>query len=254
MQDKLIDYLEGTLSAAEVKKMDAVLESDEDLRQEMEALRATFQAMDEVEMVDPPASLKTSFHSFLEEEQARQLRQKDTPVRRLWRPMELGIAAAIALLILGTGMGILWQNNQKQQAQLSVLQEEVANTRKLLILSMLEQKSASDRIKAMNTVAPKEADPQIVQALIQRLEIDENVNVRIKAAEALANFPNQPKVVDVLVDALSEESVEVQIVLIDILVGIGAKQAVPAFEELMKKDGIMTIVKEKAADGVGKLI
>ncbi|MEN0004566.1 MAG: HEAT repeat domain-containing protein [Bacteroidota bacterium] len=252
VEDQLVDYIAGNLPPEAAKKVATALENDPVLQQEMEALRVVMTAIDEAKLEEVPGKVKNNFYAFLEEEQAAQL-HKVVPMRRRW--YEWAAAAAVALVLLGTSMGLLWQNNQQQQAQIDVLLAEVEQTQKLLILSMLEQPSASERIKAVNTVPAKVADPQIIGALIQRLEEDDNVNVQLKAAEALANFTNQEYVVAALTTALGRESQpELQIALIDILVEIGAKGAFKTLEELTEKEDVIDVVKAKAADGMGQLI
>ena len=145
---------------------------------------------------------------------------------------------------------------QIKQAELQQLRDEVLTTQKMLVLSMLNQSSASSRIKALNISAKKtQIDPQILDAFAHTLLHDENINVRMKAAEALAEQGNEPYVVAMLIKTLkTAKSPELQITLIDILVDLKAKDALGEFHELLQQDSLMEIVKTKAAYGVDALL
>lgn len=256
MTDKLIDYLEGNLPAAEVRQVEAELAKSEVLRREMQELRQLFQAMDEVPMERPSAQLSQRFHQFLAEAEHQHLQPKPAAkVFTLRRPEWLAVAAVI-ILAIGVGFGVLWQNNVRQQDQINSLVAEIETTRKMMILSMLQEQSASQRIKAVNTaVAERTADPQVVDALILTLLKDDNVNVRMKAAEALGGFANDRKVIAALTKALrTESSPEVQITLIDILTNLRAPEALDEFKTLMEQEELLDVVKNKAAHGVEVLL
>ena len=126
-----------------------------------------------------------------------------------------------------------------------------------MVLSMLEERSASQRIKALNTVQRESSsvDDQVIDALINALNTDDNVNVRIKAAEALLSFTDHPDVVPALIRSLhQQEHPEVQITIIEVLVASRAEDAVDDLQEIMEKEELMEVVRNKAAAGVERLM
>lgn len=252
--DQLIEYLEGTLPEAEARDVERQLADSEELRQELRDLEILLNTMDTVKMEHPSNQLSQQFRQFLAQEEQKVTKTKPEPSARVitLRRIEWSIAAAIALLAVGVAFGTLWQKNVRQQQQIDQLVAETENTRKMLILSMLQEQSASQRIKAMNTAVEERAThPQVIEALIQTLLVDDNVNVRMKAAEALGQFGQQKEVITALTKALrTEESPEVQITLIDVLTSLRAKEAMDEFKTLMKKDDLLDVVKNKAAYGV----
>lgn len=254
INSQLIDYLEGTLSDVESKALEAELAQSPELRRELQELEILLGLMDDVPLQQPSRHLSQHFRRFLAEEE-REAKimppQKSARIFTLYR-IEWSVAAAIVLLAVGIGFGSLWMRNQQQQDQINRLVAETENTRKMLILSMLQEQSASQRIKALNTaVEEQSADPQVIEALIQTLLVDDNVNVRMKAAEALGQFPRERQAITALTKALrTENSPEVQITLIDILTNLKAKEAIDEFKTLMKKEDLLEVVKTKAAYGV----
>lgn len=258
ISSQLIDYLEGKLSITNQRKLEELIAKDPSLEKELKELRLLFGQMDLMEDMEPPIKLKTRFENYLHRETLAHRAEK-SPVQKnsvfRLRKLDWSIAAAVAVLIIGIAFGNLWQKNRQQQAQINQLIANAESTRKILFLAMLDQNSASERIKALNAVNPSEGDPQILEALMNTLHYDDNVNVRMKAAEALAVFSNRKLVVDALIKALNtQENPEIQITIIDLLVEANAKRAVDGFQELLKRENLMDVVKSKAAHGIEKLL
>jgi len=259
-QDKtsiLIDYLEGRLPVEAQQRLEQELEQSEALRQELASLREVLTEMNQTQEEQPRPELRQRFYDFLEDQEKPVLKpEKTAPVFRL-RRAEWSVAAAIALLIIGIGFGTLWQRNLRQQEQINTLVSEIEQTRKMMVLSMLEESSASQRIKALNTVQeePRGADRQIIDALINTLNTDDNVNVRAKAAEALLNYTEYPGVIADLTRSLHlQEHPEVQVTLIEVLTASKAEGAMDEFERIIEKDEVHEVVKNKAAAGIQQLM
>ncbi len=253
---QLIDYLEGNLPAPQRQALERELAGSAELRRELEDLRTVLRDLEGVEEEAPPARLRDRFYAFLDEEKESSQAEARKHRFRLGAP-DWRIAAAVALLVIGVGFGALWQRNLRQQEQIQALVDEVQQTRKLMVLSLLEQNSASQRIKALNTVQRERPghDPQIVEALLRTLHTDDNINVRVKAAEALLEFADRPEVIDALVAALPrQEHPEVQITLIDVLVALKAKQAVDEFRHILEAEEKLDVVKNRAAAGIEQLM
>ncbi len=255
---QLIDYLEGTLPKTEVATLENELAQSPELRRELKELELLLQTMEEVPLEQPSGNLYRNFYQMLEAQQAPVLKPLKGKAARVVQLQKLQrfAAAAIILLAVGLGFGMLWYKNLNQQQQIDALVSEIQSTNKALVLNMLREQSASQRIKAVNTAMEGEViDPQVIEALIHTLHADDNVNVRMKAAEGLAQFAQEPEVVDALTQALKmEKSPEVQITLIDILTHLKAHKAKEEFKKLLKKKDVMEVVKTKAAYGMEVLM
>lgn len=261
MESLLIDYIDGQLSEQAQQEVEAHLQQSAEWRKAYLELKTVMREMAHTPQQQPSRQLSQNFYQLLSEEQEKLTPEespetKEAKVRPLLPKQMWQIAAAVALVVIGLGFGYLWQKNQQQQTTIGQLQREMQNTQKLLILNMLKQPSASERIKAVNiTTEEGTTDYSIIKALIQTLETDESINVRVKAAEALGQIGYTKHIADALVRNLQlQESPEVQIAIIESLVNLQAKQALPNLQKLLKQDSIMQVVKDQAALGIEKLL
>lgn len=255
----LMEYLDGTLSEDARQELEFQLKQDAELRQELATLKAVLTQMEQLPEEQPSVELDQRFNQYLLGEQSRlkspNWRGRIFSFHALPR-IELQAAAAIALLLVGLGFGWFWRVNQRQQAEIVALRDEMHSTQKMLVLSMLEQPSASERIQAVNVLEEqKHADPEVLKALIHTLTFDDMVNVRMKAAQALSTFADEPAARKALINSLSSESSpEVQITIIELLVELGDKRALPTLRSVSEDEKKMDFVRQQAASGVERLL
>jgi HEAT repeat protein len=126
----------------------------------------------------------------------------------------------------------------------------------MVMFSMLKQQSASERLKAVNYVKElNDPDPKVVAALLKTLNEDDNVNVRLAAARALAGFPAVDIAREGLINSLNKQTDPiVQLALIDIFVDLEEKRAVGQMEKLLKQSETLDVVKEEAQKGLQVLM
>jgi hypothetical protein len=103
--------------------------------------------------------------------------------------------------------------------EIHALRDEVRSLSRLVTLSLLKQDSASERLRGVSF--GREAgrgDDRVLQALLDTLRHDPDVNVRLAAVDALAPALGQPAVRGQLVlEVGAQRSPMVQIALIDML-------------------------------------
>jgi hypothetical protein len=79
--------------------------------------------------------------------------------------------------------------------------------RQNMVLTLISQSSATDRLKAVGyTSELLQADERVIKALLFTLNHDENVNVRLVAVEALSRFAADPGVREGLVRSIAQQS------------------------------------------------
>ncbi|MDZ7773598.1 MAG: hypothetical protein U5K31_12795 [Balneolaceae bacterium] len=79
--------------------------------------------------------------------------------------------------------------------ELQRLQSEVAQMRQVMMLNLIDNGSATERLKAVNISSElNEPEPRVREALIRTLNRDPNVNVRIAAVDALLMRASDPGV------------------------------------------------------------
>jgi hypothetical protein len=166
------------------------------------------------------------------------------------------VAAGFALLAVGVLGG--WMIGQQGTAQTEVaeLRQDIDEVKQMVALAQLRKESASERIMATYEFKKMDsASDEILDALIYTFNNDENPNVKNAAADALFKFGNHDKVRKAFINGLTRQSDPVlQIKLIDMLVELDEKRALPKLQEVMQEETHMMVVKQKAAQGMGKLL
>ena len=256
---QLIDYRAGTLPAAQVSEVEKQLATSEKWQTILAELDLLDDLMEQTPIVQPSTNSRQRFEQLLAAE------QQSIPIVNLNQSKKtftfsinqlLQVAAAIALLIMGVGIGTQFKNNQSQQMEIAALKSEMLGQKKLLALSLLQQTSASDRIKGVN-ISLKETrmDDQILYALIDRMNLDKNINVQLKAIEGLVQFGEHKIVITALIKALTKQkSPEVQIMIMEALVTLKVKDAYPQFQKILRDKETIDAVKNSAASGLEILL
>src|SRR5262245_23033599 len=118
------------------------------------------------------------------------------------------------------------------------LRDEVRDLRHMVALSLMQQQSASERLKGVSWSGRLEGpSDEIVTALLDTLKHDENVNVRLASIDALKRFAERDDVRRAAIDVLeSQRAPLVQMALIDFVVETQDRDAVTALRKLSDDD------------------
>lgn len=262
-QEKLIDYAEGNLSKKDKSFFESHLKDSKQLQEELEDYQLMSKAFGELEEHHPPAGMEIRFVEFLEKEKASFDKNSSSGIQRGIRIGWIQMAAAVALLLLGVFLGNEFCNNagstneaemKKFYAQNEEIKKELEENKKMMI-ELLEEKSTSRRISAVNySYQIEKGDDEIYQALIKAMNTDKSINVRLAAMEGLAKFGEDQKVRNALIQSLNlQTDPAVQINLINILVQLNEKNAIPQMEKIINNKDIDNKVKDEARFGIIKM-
>ena len=254
----IIDYIDDRLNTVDRETVEQELRANTDARRLYNELKEVMRAMDEAPVLDPPENLKRSFDNIISQE-LKGSRQAKTV---LFHPSFYRMAAAVALLILGAGIGY-WINKYNTQQEglrqlaheMEVARKQLDSTKQLMLGMLDNEQSASQRIRGLNVALelPK-ADKEIVDALFKTLHNDPNTNVRLAALDALARFQEDAGVRKQLIASLSRQrDPMVQIKLIQLMVEMKEKAAIDDLRDLVEDDATMKAVKDEAHSGILKL-
>lgn len=170
-----------------------------------------------------------------------------------------GAAFAVAMLVAGAAGG-RWllaprPAEQTTTGELSQLRGQVESLRQLVALSLLQEQSPSSRLRGVTySYQMAQPDREVTQALLHAVNHDSNVNVRLSAVDALAKFATDPNVRQALIDSLPvQDSPMVQIALIDLLVQLHARDAQSALQKLAQNASANDSVRQRAASAYEKL-
>ncbi|MBV6645616.1 MAG: HEAT repeat domain-containing protein [Cyclobacteriaceae bacterium] len=237
--EQLISFLEGDLDDIQRQQVEQLIHQDDRLQQRLEQLRSLLGHFEQATEYDPPADLKWSFQAMLESERPT--------VKPLIPKSWLQIAAAVILLVTGylAGRG----GSQTSSDDLLSLKAEVKNLQKAVMMTTLEDHSASDRIQAVGRIErlPTASDPKLIQALLKSLNTDKSPNVRYAVVQALSRFTGEESVRLALVSSLGKQADPlIQIAMINLLVEAEEKAVLTPLRNMIKDDQLTPEVKRQA--------
>ncbi len=237
IEELLEKYWEGETTVAEERKLKEYFTTTQPLPPHLEVYRSQFAVYADWQQEE---TLTDAFDAKLEK------RLKPAAKVIEFRPVHYwaaGIAAGLALFFIGFFSGSQLRGDT---TQLASLQSQMTELRQNVVMSQLKQPSASERIKGVNFVYQMEAkSPEVIDALIETLNNDENSNVRLAAANALFTFKEDNTARQALIQSIQTQSdPSVKIALINIMIALKDKKAKPVIEEFLKKEPIPQQIKE----------
>ncbi|WP_236648766.1 HEAT repeat domain-containing protein [Spirosoma sp. 209] len=260
-------WLTDELSITDRAALDAHLAQCPDCRAELVASQQLWQQLKAVPTPAPGPAMRTRFYAMLDTFEATEPVAPPTIWARLrsWVPTMgsggVGPRLAYGLLLLGVGVGIgYWLPNGRSadvayQQRIDTLSVQMQEMREMMMLSLLENPSATERLRAVSyTKDIGEADSRVVEALLTTLNNDPNVNVRLVTLEALAERAHDPRVREGLVQSLTrQESPLVQVALADVMVKLQEKRSLKPLRQMLRQEGIDDLVKTKLEKTIREL-
>jgi hypothetical protein len=240
---QFVDYWRGTLEDPG-HEFGTHLASCERCRAEAEELKDLWGTLGALPEEDPSLGMRVRFYDAL-----RAWRQNEEQRRHgFWWLQHPAFQAVCAVAILVIGIGAGYMVRGRDTTEVSQLRGEVYNMRQLVALSLLQQQSASDRLRGVNfAYRVEQPDPQVLSALLTTVNHDQSVNVRLAAVDALRNFTDNPVGRKGLVQALAkQDSPLVQIAILDQIVEVHEKSAVPAVQFLLSSNDLNPEVRQRA--------
>lgn len=196
----------------------------------------------------PDTDLELAFNDMLAQEKAVLNHAKSV----VFKPKNNGfksilkVAAALVLMIASYLFGS-YKSNTSQTNEIAALRLENTEMQTIATLSLMENESASKRLQAVSYAkAFAKPDNEILSVLISKMNYDKHTNVRLAAANALAKFAENTKVRNALINALETEgNANMQIELIQILVDIEEKRAIPTMKKLLQDKATPSYMKDQ---------
>ena len=267
-QERFADVLDGRLAAAGTAEVRTHLASCPDCQREYSALAQTLAALDALPAAKPGPALRKNFYAMLEEEKnsaasivAASARHRHSTRASFWR----WILAPVAAGVLALG-GFLFGTRYAQplaapgldpatKQELADLRARVDSVGQLVGMSLLQQRSTSERLQGvLATLDQKNPNQKVISDLIGSLALDPSTNVRLSALDALYPHAGQPIVRSgVLATLPREQNPLVQVAMIDFLVAARDREAVPELEKIVRNETIDRVVRDAAQRGLAQL-
>ena len=191
------------------------------------------------------------------------------PLRSMFRSYALQGLAAAATLLIGVGIGWFAAGRSGGSAfggtrptygettqQIAAMRTEMRDLREMVSLSLMQQQSASERLKGVTwTGQLDQPSGEVVSALLDALMHDSNVNVRLATIDALERFATREDVKRSTIQAVQQQRASplVQIALIDFMVKTNERESVPALQRLAMDPQVNDAVRARAAWGLQQL-
>jgi HEAT repeat protein len=167
-----------------------------------------------------------------------------------------GIVLVAAGLLAGYLLHLPGQSTISYDKQIVALSSQVSEMKQILMLSLLQDPSASQRIRAVAyTDEMSNVDHKVIDALFTTLNVDQNVNVRLAALEALVKLSDKPEVREGLVRSISlQESPLMQSAIADAMVKLRERGSVESLQKLLNRKDLNQMVKLNIEKSIQKLI
>ncbi|HET7608151.1 MAG TPA: zf-HC2 domain-containing protein [Gammaproteobacteria bacterium] len=211
----LMDRLQGDISPENEERLAAHVATCADCRAEVEAMTETWEDLGSLDDEDVPHErLRARFHAGLAAYEARESRHwTERLLGSFWpRQPALQMALAAALALVGVLVG--QQLPSRGDAEVAALRNEV----RAVGIALLDHQSASERLLGVKWAQGTARAPEVIGALLERVQYDTNLSVRLAAVDALRADLDNPDVVAGLAMALErQESPLLQVALTDAL-------------------------------------
>ncbi len=226
----------------------------EETRAELKELESMWHLMDDIDRPEPSEQMDARFDGMMAAYKSAKKEYSasifDMISAWFFRSWQVGLAA----LVVGVLGGWWLLPSQEQKQDLAQLSGEIQDMKEMMMLTLMEQPKAQERIRAVSLVSEMSTvDDHVVNSLVSALNTDDNVNVRLAALESLVNYGKLPVVRSALIASIQEqESALLQVSIADALVLIQAKNSIGTLDKLNEtiEDDL---VKEKLNESIKNL-
>lgn len=256
IQELIFKYNADQATAAEIKEIEQLLEAG---HIELDALQVTNKmqsALANMTFPEPTADLDHRFYQML----ALETKSKSSFSWReffSWPQLAPKLALAAVMLVIGVSIGyFIKPQTSSPDTQMAELSQQVVDLKEMMMLSMLEKESAMERLKAVSLTSDmNSASQKVTDALLETLNKDENLNVRLAALEALKPYGRNSEVRQALIRSIAnQESPLVQVALAEAMAELRVKSSVKELEKILKSDKTPDDAKSRIKQSIDILI
>jgi hypothetical protein len=259
--EHLSAFISGNLDEALSQTVKEHLSRCETCRREYASWNAIWEGLGRLPEEQPSQALSTGFYNMLKgyehaghdaDAMSMRLRGAHSVVHSWFASPGFQVGFALATLVIGLFLGRFLGSGGGDTHEMAQLRDEVRQLGNLLTVSLLQQESASERLKGVSFSQKSAAsDAEIVDVLIQTMKYDPNVNVRLAALDALTRDLGQPRVRQEIIRSFpSQNSPLMQAALVDVLVQMHDPESRTVLQEALKKPGLNPSVQKRIKQGV----
>ena len=166
-------------------------------------------------------------------------------IQRWWQTA----AVAAAAVFVGVMAGAMIAQGMNGNGNINQLRADVQTLNETVALSLLENHSASQRLRGLQWSQQVDTPgEELIGELSHTLRHDDNVNVRLAAADALSRFNEDPQIRNALYQTVLEERHPlVQIHLIDVMLITPDSEVPVILEQLLEQPELTEVVRGRAS-------
>ncbi len=267
VRERFADHVNNSLAEPSNSEIERHLSACDSCRIEAEELKDIWTRLQSIPTAQPDPGMRERFDVMLE---AYKQGLSHAPSQNWWQnvnswlagwwPRQPALQLGIALVLLVVGVWLGQANRQPPappapNGEIAELRAELFETRQMVALSLMQQQSASERLKGVSwSYQLQQPGSEVATALLNTVKYDLNVNVRLAAVDALRRFGEQPAVRSGIVEALvHQESPMIQIALIDLIVDLGQKESIGTLRQLTADQSVHDAVRERAEKSIAQL-
>lgn len=245
-RELIAKYNAGQISKDELREIEQLLEANIIDLDNLIDLKLLQERVISIAEPSPSFDLDDRFHRMLADE------KKSLKPRTSWsaiftmQGMMPRLAFATVTLLIGFAIGYLMRP-PSQKTEISSLMEEVSDLKEMMMLSLLEKESASERLRAVSlTEEMNDASSTVTQALLHTLNNDANISVRLAALDALKPYTRVAHIREELVRSIGkQDSPLVQIALAELMETLQEKSSVKELQKILQNKNTPRDVRSK---------
>lgn len=257
-----MEYLEQ-VETPDQEVWEKVIQKYPECESSLRSYQELWNSMAQIPVPEPSEAMHTRFYAMLDGYEAAQkrglghkMKQIAANIRQsMFSLQALRYAYAVILFGIGIGTGF-WLNSKQTNNQIQMLSSEIQDLNQMNMMTLLEQPSASERLKGIHLTRRMEnPTDKVVDALLETLNNDLNANVRLVALETLLEFADQAVVREGLLRSISQQDNPlVQVALAEAMITLQEKGAVAPLQKLLESDSVDGNVKEKVESSINMLM
>lgn len=251
IQHLLYKYNAGAAGPEEINEIENLIEQGKIQLDDIEGFKKLENQVVALETPLPSIALDEQFRHMLKKEQEF---VKGLWWKRffIWPDFAPRLAIASITLLLGLVVGYLLRSPAKKDEHIVQLGREISDLKEMMMLSLLEKESATDRLKAVNlTQDMDQVSKKVTSALLQTLNNDENPNVRLAALEALRPYSKDSQIREALVRSIAQQkSPLVQLALAELMAELQEKGAINELKKILEDQETPSDIKKKIQESI----
>lgn len=256
----ITEYMDGTLTPEREREFQEYIQQGHIDVKEVEALMVMQKNLIGIKVPEPSAALRESFYQKLAEAGKTIEKNEKAPWAERINAWLFGqvygkLAFGVLILVIGLWIGKSIGADPYQN-QLTALNSQITEMREMMMMSMLEKESVTDRLKGVQMSSELSSSNQkVIDALFVTLNKDRSTNVRMAALNTLAQYANEPQIREGLVNSIrQQQSPLMQVALAELMVELQEQKAIDQFKPILENEFTPEEVKTTLQASIEKIM